>query len=138
MFDLILADPPWRYEFAESPDRREIENQYPTMHLDDICDIEPPAADNATLYLWATSPKLTEALKVMKAWGFEYKTSMVWIKDKIGMGYHARSRHELILIGTRGTPGVPGAHLPPPPAKYAVAPRTTTAAKPPAAHPTRP
>ena len=106
VFDLILADPPWRYEFAES-NTREVENHYPTMTLDDICAIDPPAADDSVLYLWATSPKLTEALQVIEAWGFEYKTSMVWVKDKIGMGYHARARHELILIATRGTPGVP-------------------------------
>ena len=108
VFDLILADPPWRYDFAAYSDKHgEVEDHYPTMPLADICALTVPAADNATLYLWATSPKLTEALEVMDAWGFDYKTSMVWVKGSIGMGYHARQRHELILIGTKGTPGVP-------------------------------
>lgn len=108
VFDLILADPPWQYDFAET-DNRKIENQYPTMTVDQIMalDIADVTADNATLYLWTTTAKLVEGLDVLDAWGFTYKSSMVWVKDKIGMGYHARGRHEFILIGTRGTPGTP-------------------------------
>ena len=105
-FDLIYADPPWKYDFAET-DNRQIENQYPTMVLNDICDLDIPAQDNAVLYLWTTTAKLVEGLEVLEAWGFTYKSSMVWIKDRIGMGYHARGRHEFLLIGTRGTPGTP-------------------------------
>lgn len=99
--NVILADPPWRYDFAVSPTRK-IENQYPTMETKDICNIELEIDDNAILFLWATNPKLQDALQVMKTWGFEYKTNIVWIKDKIGMGYYARSQHELLLIGTKG------------------------------------
>lgn len=105
-FDVLLADPPWRYDFAET-DSRAIENQYPTMDVEDIAALEVPVADNAVLFLWATAPKLREALEVMDAWGFDYRTHMIWLKDKIGMGYYARSKHELLLIGRRGDPGVP-------------------------------
>jgi N6-adenosine-specific RNA methylase IME4 len=56
-------------------DSREIENQYPTMTVQEICALNVPSENNAVLYLWATAPKLREALKVMEAWGFEYKTS---------------------------------------------------------------
>jgi N6-adenosine-specific RNA methylase IME4 len=105
-FDVIYSDPPWRYEFAES-DNRAIENHYPTMDLQDICDLRPPAFDNAVLFLWATATKIDEALEVMAAWGFTYKTSMVWVKDKIGMGYYVRNQHELLLIGKRGEIPVP-------------------------------
>lgn len=56
------------------------------------------------MFLWVTSPKLEEGLIVLNAWGFEYKTSMVWVKDKIGMGYYVRGRHEFLLIGTKGNP----------------------------------
>uniref|UniRef100_A0A6M3J9P0 Putative methyltransferase n=1 Tax=viral metagenome TaxID=1070528 RepID=A0A6M3J9P0_9ZZZZ len=102
-YPVILADPPWRYEFTESANRA-IENQYPTMTLEDICNL--PIGDlvhkDAVLYLWATPPKLEESMKVLNAWGFTYRTSMVWVKDKIGMGYWARQRHEIILIGVRG------------------------------------
>ena len=106
LFNVILADPPWRYYFSNSSNR-EIENQYPTMELEEIAALTIPAADDCVLFLWATSPKLPEALRVMGAWNFTYKTCMVWVKDKIGMGYYARQRHEILLIGTRGTPGVP-------------------------------
>jgi N6-adenosine-specific RNA methylase IME4/ParB-like chromosome segregation protein Spo0J len=98
-FDVILADPPWKYEINTrgSPDEH-----YGVMEDNAIQDMKIPAADNAILFLWGTAPKLVEALDVMKAWGFEYKTNAVWIKDKIGTGYYFRGQHELLLIGVRG------------------------------------
>ena len=107
-FPVIFADPPWRYDYAET-DNRAIENQYPTMANEDICalPVASIATDDCVLFLWATSPKLIEALDVVKAWGFTYKTCMVWAKDKIGMGYYARQQHELLLIATRGAPPTP-------------------------------
>ena len=77
------------------------------MSLAEIKRLDVPACDDAVLFLWATSPKLEEALEVLKAWGFQYRTCMVWVKDKIGMGYYARQRHELLLIGKRGNLPVP-------------------------------
>jgi N6-adenosine-specific RNA methylase IME4 len=52
--------------------------------------------------LWATGPKIKDALDVMEKWGFEYKTQMVWIKDRIGLGTWVRGQHELLLIGIKG------------------------------------
>jgi len=101
IYNVILADPPWRYEFSET-DSRAIENQYPPMDLDTIKKIKVPAADNSVLFLWATSPKLIEAIEVMGAWGFQYKTHAVWDKEIIGMGYWFRGQHELLLVGTKG------------------------------------
>ncbi len=105
---LLLADPPWRYEHVVT-ESRAIENQYPTMSHDEIkaYPVARLATDDAVLFLWATSPKLAEALEVMATWGFTYRTSLVWVKDKIGMGYWARQRHELLLVGTRGNPPAP-------------------------------
>jgi len=100
-FDIIYADPPWKYDFSKS-NSRAIENQYPTMELEEICAFNVPAAENAVLYLWATAPKLVEALKVMECWSFTYKSHFVWVKQNIGMGYWVRSQHELLLIGIRG------------------------------------
>ena len=107
-YRVIYADPPWRYEYAES-DNRAIENHYPTLSHEEICELPVSglAADDAVLFMWATSPKLAEAMHVMEAWGFNYRTSMVWVKDAIGMGYYARQRHELLLIATKGHPPVP-------------------------------
>lgn len=100
-FEVILADPAWEYDFSVS-DSRKIENHYPPSSLEDMKCLIPPATKDAVLFMWATSPKLREALELMEAWGFEYKTHMVWVKDKIGMGYYARQKHELLLIGTNG------------------------------------
>ena len=101
MYDVIYADPPWRYSFSKSSSRK-IENQYPTMTLKEICALNVPSNQNSVLYLWATAPKLLEALEVMKAWGFDYKTQAVWDKEKIGMGFWFRGQHEILLVGTKG------------------------------------
>lgn len=105
-FPVLYADPPWRYDFAEDTGRQ-IENHYPTMALDEIQKLDVPASDDAVLFLWTTSPKLVEGIDVLSAWGFAYVTCMVWVKDRIGMGYYARQQHELLLIGKRGALPVP-------------------------------
>jgi N6-adenosine-specific RNA methylase IME4 len=103
-YGLIYADPPWRFEpySRDSGMDRAADNHYPTMSLDQILALEPPAADDCALFLWATAPMLTEALQVVVAWGFSYKTHIVWEKDRIITGYWARSKHELLLIATKG------------------------------------
>lgn len=104
-YPVIYADPPWRYENPPiGATSRAIENHYPTMTLEEICalPVRDLATDSAILYLWATAPKLAECFEVIQAWGFEYRTNMVWDKEKIGMGYHARNQHELLLICKRG------------------------------------
>ena len=109
-YPIIYADPPWRYENPPiGATSRAIENHYPTMTLAEICalPVGELATDDALLYLWATAPKLAECFEVIRAWGFEYRTNMVWDKEKIGMGYHARNQHELLLICKRG-------NIPPP------------------------
>ncbi len=98
---LVLADPPWKYEFAET-DSRQIENQYPSATVEDIIDHRPETQNDCVLLLWATVAKLEEALEVMRGWGFTYKTHAVWDKQKIGMGYWFRGQHELLLVGTKG------------------------------------
>lgn len=107
-FNVIYADPPWQYDYSPT-EARAIENQYPTMPLADICElpVSEIAAEDCVLFLWTTSPKLEDALTVLRAWGFTYKTNMVWVKDKIGMGYYARQQHELLLIATKGALPVP-------------------------------
>lgn len=108
-YPVIYADPPWRYEHPPMGGNRVIENHYPTMPLEEICalNVSALAGDDAVLYLWATAPKLAECMTVIEAWGFVYRTNLVWVKDKIGMGYYARNQHELLLVARRG-------ELPPP------------------------
>lgn len=107
-YPVLYADPPWRYDYAET-DNRVIENQYPTMAIEEICAL--PVSDLATpdaiLFLWATSPKLAESMRVIESWGFTYRTCAVWDKQKIGMGYYFRQRHELLLVATRGSVPTP-------------------------------
>ena len=107
-WQVILADPPWRYHYSPTTSRA-IEQQYPTMPLDEMCamPVADRCADDAVLYLWATPPKLEDAFEVIRAWGFSYRTCAVWVKSKIGMGYWFRQRHEILLVGTRGKPQPP-------------------------------
>lgn len=130
-YPVIYADPPWQYENPPiGATNRAIENHYPTMTLDEIkgLPVSDLATEDAVLFLWATAPKLAECMEVIDAWGFTYRTCMVWVKDKIGMGYHVRNQHEILLIAKRG--GIP----PPPPearpSSVLQAPRTEHSAKP--------
>ena len=105
-YDLILCDPPWQYDFSETSNR-EIENQYPTMTVEELENLKIPLSDDCVLFLWATAPKLREAISMIDAWGFQYKTHAIWDKTKIGMGYWFRGQHELLLVATRGNVSPP-------------------------------
>jgi len=127
-FPVLYADPPWRYDFAEDEESRAVENHYPTMTVEEICDLDVPGAADGVLFLWTTSPKLREGLAVVNAWGYEYRTCMVWVKDRIGMGYYARQQHELLLIAARGD--IPTPAPADRPASVISAPRGEHSAKP--------
>lgn len=107
-YGVIYADPPWQYQ--QSGVRGNAEDQYPTMTVEEICEfqdsgrtIEEIANDDAVLFLWATNPLCMEALTVIEAWGFEYKTNICWVKNTFGTGFYVRSKHELLMIATRGS-----------------------------------
>ena len=104
VYGVIYADPPWRFEpySRKTGMDRAADNHYPTMDSEAIMRLGVPAANDCVLFLWATAPMLIEAIYTMWAWGFAYKSNMVWVKDKIGTGYWTRNQHELLLIGTRG------------------------------------
>lgn len=112
-YQTILADPPWRFQNRTgkiAPEHRRL-SRYDTMSLEEIS-ILPVAAlvtEPAHLYLWVPNALLAEGLHVMKAWGFEYKTNIVWHKirkdggsDGRGVGFYFRNVTELILFGVRG------------------------------------
>lgn len=102
---LVLADPPWRYD-DNSPSRR-LENQYETATVEEIIGHKPLTSPDCILFLWATPTLLREALTVLEGWDFEYATNFVWDKETPGMGHWARFQHELLLIGTKGNPNLP-------------------------------
>jgi N6-adenosine-specific RNA methylase IME4 len=105
-YGVIVADPEWRFEpySRDTGMDRAADNHYPTSITDEIAarDVGSIAADDCVLFLWATVPMLRDALRVMEAWGFEYRSHAIWDKVHIGTGYWFRNRHELLLVGTRG------------------------------------
>jgi N6-adenosine-specific RNA methylase IME4 len=105
-YPVIYADPPWPFEVynEESGSERVATNHYPAMPLEEICRlaIADLATPDAVLFMWTTAPHLPEALRVVEAWGFQYITNLVWVKNKIGLGYWVRNQHELLLIARRG------------------------------------
>lgn len=102
VFQVIYADPPWKYEHGGVSPYNSVEFQYPVMELEQIKSLHIPADKDAVLFLWATAPKLQEALEVLNSWGFTYKTCGIWNKKAIGLGYYFRNQHELLLIGIKG------------------------------------
>jgi N6-adenosine-specific RNA methylase IME4 len=112
-FSTILADPPWQFTNRTgkvAPEHRRL-NRYTTLTLDQICDL-PVAeilAPVAHLYLWCPNALLPEGLRVLAAWGFQYKSNIVWHKvrkdggsDGRGVGFYFRNVTELVLFGVRG------------------------------------
>jgi N6-adenosine-specific RNA methylase IME4 len=112
-FGTILADPPWQFQNRTgkvAPEHRRL-SRYPTMTLEEIKAL--PVAEFADkqshLYLWVPNALLPEGLEVLKAWGFVYKTNLVWHKirkdggpDGRGVGFYFRNTTELLLFGVRG------------------------------------
>lgn len=112
-FATIMADPPWQFQNKTgkvAPEHKRL-NRYSTMALDDICALPVAglAEDTAHLYLWVPNALLPEGLKVLKAWGFNYKSNIVWEKirkdggpDGRGVGFYFRNVTEILLFGVRG------------------------------------
>jgi N6-adenosine-specific RNA methylase IME4 len=118
-FPVLYADPPWA--FANSGFEQSAESVYPTMTTEQICELEDEngrkvqavAADRAVLFLWVPASLRDDAKRVIDAWGFEYKTDRIWVKDKSpGMGWYVRTVHEELLIATRGESMFPKVELP--------------------------
>lgn len=112
-FGTIMADPPWQFSNKTgkvAPEHKRL-NRYPTMTLADICamPVQQLADDPAHLYLWVPNALLPEGLQVMKAWGFDYKSNIIWEKirkdggpDGRGVGFYFRNVTEILLFGIRG------------------------------------
>lgn len=112
-FSTILADPPWQFQNRTgkmAPEHKRL-SRYKTLTLEEIKNIpvKHAIADKAHLYLWVPNALLSEGLEVMKAWGFTYKTNLVWYKirkdggpDRRGVGFYFRNVTEIILFGVRG------------------------------------
>jgi N6-adenosine-specific RNA methylase IME4 len=113
-YGVILADPPWSYEtFSEKGKLKSADHHYSVMHFYEIQNlpVHMLGADNSVLVMWATQAMLVEALEVMEAWGYTYKTAGAWAKQSpqgrswaFGTGYIFRSAAEFYIVGTIGQP----------------------------------
>jgi N6-adenosine-specific RNA methylase IME4 len=107
-FSVLYVDPPWQYS-ARVSESKSIEQQYPTLSIAELCALNVPSitAPRAVLYLWVTAPMIKEALQLLDAWGFVYKSQAVWIKGRngAGMGHYWRVDHELLFVATKGNFG---------------------------------
>ena len=111
MYSVVYADPPWDYagqtqhtdgDFKEG---KSAKDHYTTVKLDDLkrMKIKDVCAKDCLLFMWSSSPHLEQAIDLMKAWGFEYKTiAFVWEKQKPNPGYYTMSSVEICLVGKRG------------------------------------
>jgi N6-adenosine-specific RNA methylase IME4 len=109
MFNVVVADPPWKFGDTLPGKGRGAAKHYDVMTAGDICRLTlPEIADDAHLFLWRVSSMQQEALDVVREWGFTVKSEIVWLKktkngkDHFGMGRHVRLAHEVCLIATRG------------------------------------
>ena len=119
-YNIIYADPPWSYKSApHGKDGAGIwglaQNHYDTMKLPDIMKlpIDGISHDDCFLFMWATFPQIQEALDVIRAWGFQYKTvAFTWVKktkdnsNAVGMGWYTRANAEVCLVAKKGTPKI--------------------------------
>lgn len=101
-YGTVYVDPPWDYDKGSK--KGSADRHYTTMSLREIAEIPVSALSAATshLHLWTTTSFLKEALWLIDHWGFDYKSMMVWVKPRMGLGNYWRISHEMLLLGVRG------------------------------------
>ena len=104
LFDIISIDPPWPYGREYDPEGSRVANPYPEMSIEQIKGIELPIKGNSVIFLWTTHAFLPDSFDILKTWGATYKATMVWNKQKIGMGAWFRMQCEFCLVGIIGKP----------------------------------
>ena len=104
VYDVIVIDPPWNYGRAYDAESSRSASPYPEMTQNELLAIELPAARDCVLFLWTTHAFIWDAKAIMDAAGFSYKATLVWNKQKIGMGAWLRMQCEFCLVGIKGKP----------------------------------
>lgn len=114
-YHVIAIDPPWAYDekggFSANehdPDSNRGGVDYPTMTVEQIRGIDLPAADDCVLFLWTTHAFLEDSFSLLRSWGFQYKATMVWDKEKMGIGRTIRMQVEFCLLAVKGSPIIQG------------------------------
>ena len=104
VFEVVVMDPPWNYGREYDPEGSRIANPYPEMPQADLLKLSPPFADNCVLFLWTTHAFIWDAKQLIDAWGFDYKATLIWDKEKMGMGAWLRMQCEFCLVAIKGKP----------------------------------
>lgn len=101
-FGAIYADPPWVYDNQGT--RAATGNHYTGLTVDELCNlpVSELSADDAHLHLWTTNAFLFDCQRIFDAWGFEYRSSLIWVKPQMGIGNYWRNSHEFLLTAIRG------------------------------------
>jgi site-specific DNA-methyltransferase (adenine-specific) len=104
-YRIIYADPPWQYADKRDGSYTGAEDHYKTMSIEELCNlpIKNITQENTVLFLWVTSPLLAECFAVIDAWGFKYKSSYIWDKQRGYVGHYNNVKHELLLVCTKGS-----------------------------------
>jgi N6-adenosine-specific RNA methylase IME4 len=104
LFDVIVIDPPWNYGREYDPNGSRVANPYPEMSQKELINLNIPSKDNCVMFLWTTHAFIWDAKELLDNWGFTYKATLVWDKEKIGMGAWFRMQCEFCLVGIKGKP----------------------------------
>lgn len=105
-FDVLVIDPPWQYSTRANDSTHRAANPYPSMSIEELCDINIPAGPDCVLWLWVTNGFMHEAYFLLQEWGFEQKTILTWAKDRMGLGDWLRGQTEHCLMAVKGHPKV--------------------------------
>ena len=114
-YDVIVIDPPWAYDekggFTTDqydPESKRGAVDYPTMTIEQIKSIELPDKDSTVMFLWTTHAFLRDSFDILEQWGYTYKATLVWDKEKMGIGRTVRLQVEFCLLGVKGNPVIQG------------------------------
>lgn len=107
-FRVIVIDPPWKYEARAEDVTHRARNPYPDMELGEIkaLSIGKIAHRDCILWLWTTNAFIVEAFECLMSWGFERKTMLTWVKDRMGLGTWLRGQTEHCIMAIRGRPTI--------------------------------
>lgn len=103
-FDIIVIDPPWKYNREYNDETSRVASKYPEMELKELKELELPTKKDCILWLWTTHKFIWDARQILEKWGFEYKAVLIWDKEKMGIGKYLRLQCEFCLIGFKGKP----------------------------------
>lgn len=108
-FSVVVIDPPWPYGRKYDPETSRVANPYPEMELESIQEIKLPLENNSVVFLWTTHAFLKSAFLILDGWGLDYRATIVWDKEQMGMGATIRMQCEFCLMATLGKPIIQGA-----------------------------